>query len=229
MSIKKEAQARASAALSISYKCGECLHHQVHPHPSMKSVCIKQGVKKFAVAPSCFTPDVTQLTQNTDQFVQVASILSDMTTGQKRVMFALLNQKPIKRRAFSRDLKWGTKVFFRAMGQDYFSNYLSGYVMGLTSSGELIIAGSPEQKTVGKSYIAYMTDDDNIMTWTEWRVKKQELKQANRIHDPSLKSLPKQDILADPVTIDSAPDSWHDKREKARKLRRSDELTFTVS
>ncbi len=229
MSIKKEAQSKASAALSTAYKCGECLHHKVHAHPAMKGVCVNLGIKKFAIAPACFTPDVTQLTQNTDQFVQVAALLHDMSKEQKRVMFALLNQRTIKRRAFTRDLKWGTKVFFRAMGKDYFSNYLSGYVMGLTSSGELIIAGSPEQQTVGRSYIAYMTDDDNIMTWTEWKIKKQELKTANRIHDPSLREMPKQDIAADPVTIDSAPDSWHDKREKVRKARRNEELTFVVS
>lgn len=229
MSLKKEAPARASAALNNAYKCGECLHHQVHTHPSMKNVCIKNGVKKFAIAPPCFTPDVTQLTSNTDTFVQVASILHDMTTPQKRVMFALLNQKPIKRRAFSRDLKWGMKVYFLAMGKDYFSNYLSGYVMGLTSSGELIIAGSPEQQVVGRSYIAYMTDDDNIMTPTEWKAKKAELRTANRIHDPSVRMMPKQDIAADPVTIDSAPDSWHDKREKVRKARRSDDLTIKIT
>lgn len=215
-------------SLDVVFKCGECLHHRVNPHPSKKALCIKEGVRPFAVAPKCFTPDVTQLSQNSDTFVQLALILSEYTPKQQRILFGVLRQRPIKKRRFSRELPFASKVYFLALGADYFSNYLSGYVMGLTSGGDLIITGSPEQNTRGRTYMAYMTDDDNLLTAKEWRIKKKELRDAGRIHDPALKTLPKLDITVDPVTIDSAPDSWHDKQAK-RVARRSDDLVMKIS
>lgn len=230
MSIKKESLGNISAkSLEEAYRCGECLHYKKHAHPSMKEICIKRGIRTFAVAPKCFTPDVTQIANNSDTFVQLAAVLSDYTPKQKRIWLALLRQKPIKSKTFRKDMPFGTKIYFHGMGKDYISNYLSGYVMGQTSSGELIITGSPDQNTRGRSYMAYMSDTDSLMTSKEWKAKKAELKGAGRIMDPQSKIIPKGTPAAtEPLTIDNAPASWHDKQEK-KKRRRSDDLVITIS
>ena len=218
MSIKKEITGNLSpVSLSESYRCGECLHLKKHAHPMFKETCANRGIKAVAVAPKCFTPDVSRIADNSDSFVQLASLVANYTHSQKRILIAMLKQKPIAKKRFSRSLSFGTKVFFLGMGADYISNYLSGYVMGMTSSGELIITGSPEQNTRGKSYMAYMTDDDNLMTAAEWKKKRQALRDAGRLYDPKMKTLPKQDDAGEAPTIDNAPKEWRDKKEKQRR------------
>jgi hypothetical protein len=219
--IKKENLGNLSAAsLAESYKCSECLHHKKHAHPQFQTVCTERGIKGIAVAPKCFTPDVSIIASNSDQFVQLATLISEYTPRQRRILIALMKQKPISKRRFTRQLAFGTKVFFLAMGKDYMSNYLSGYVMGLTSTGELIITGSPDQNSRGKSYMAYMTDDDNLMTPTEWKKKKEELRARNRVYDPGMRELPKRQDVEDAPTIDNAPKEWYSKQEKLAKKRR---------
>jgi hypothetical protein len=227
MTIKKDNLGNlSSASLSEAYKCSECLHHKKHAHPAFKTVCNERGIKGIAVAPKCFTPDVSIIASNSDQFVQLAMLQAGYTTRQKRILIALLKAKPISKKRFTRPLGFGTKVFFLGMGGDYLSNYLAGYVAGLTSSGELIVTGSPDQNSRGRSYMAYMTDDDNIMTPSEWKKKKEELRLKGRIFDPKTKELPRQ--TEEVPTIDSAPKEWFDKREKVQKKRGIKDLTEMV-
>ena len=228
MVLKKDTLGNISSkSLEEAFKCGECLHHQKHAHPSMQEVCHKKGIKAFAVAPKCFTPDVTQIANNSDTFVQLAAIFSEYTPKQKRILLAVLRQKKSKQ---FRDLSFGIKVYFHGLGKDYISNYLSGYVMGTTSSGELIITGSPDKNTRGRSYMAYMHDADSLMTARQWKVKKAELKAAGRILDPNSRIIPKTSTAVnEPVTIDSAPAAWHDKEEKKQKRRRTDDLVMVIS
>jgi hypothetical protein len=232
MAIKKDNLGNLSpVSLTEAYKCGECLHHSKHANPQFKSVCKELGVKGVALAPKCFTPDVSIIASNSDSFVQLAALVDGYTSRQKRILIAVMKQKPISKKKFSRVLAFGTKVYFRGIGADYISNYLAGFVVGLTASGELIITGSPEQNTRGRSYMAYMTDDDNLMTPIEWKRKKAELKAAGRIYDPKTKELPRQDETPEPMTIDNAPSAWYDKQEKKRKkgMRDLTEMVLDVS
>lgn len=231
MTIKKDNLGNlSSASLSEAYKCSECLHHAKHAHPMFKSVCKERGIKGIALAPKCFTPDVSIIASNSDQFVQLTALQDGYTPRQKRILIAMLKAKPISKKRFSRPMSFGTKVFFLGMGADYISNYLAGYVAGMTSSGELIITGSPDQNSRGRSYMAYMTDDDNLMTPTEWKRKKEDLKTKGRVYDPKTKELPRQN--EEVPTIDSAPTEWYDKREKKQKkkgVRDLTEMVFDVS
>lgn len=232
MTIKKENLGNLSAvSLSETYKCSECLHHSKHAHPMFKSVCKERGIKGVALAPTCFTPDVSIIASNSDAFVQLATLVGEYTPRQRRILIALMKAKPISKKKFSRQLAFGTKVFFLGIGGDYISNYLSGYVVGLTSSGELIITGSPDRNTRGKSYMAYMTDDDNLLTPVEWKKKKTELKSKGRIYDPKTKELPRQTDAEQVPTIDNAPTAWYDKQEKKKKKGVKDltDMVFNVS
>lgn len=223
MSLVKDTQAKS---LDVAFKCGECLHHKQHAHPSYKKICESLGVRGTKIAPPCFTPDVTQLAGNTDVFVQLASMLQDFKPKQKRVLYALLRMPQKK---FKKDFPLGTKVYFHGLGGDYISNYLSGFVYGTTSSGELIISGSPDVKTRGKSYLAYMSDDQELMTFKEWKAKRKQLELEGKIHDPKAIIMPRDSLLGqEPITIDNAPNEWHTKQEKKKKKKGIQDLTMTI-
>lgn len=227
MTLKKDTVNNLSSlSLKEAYRCGECLHFKKHTHPSFETICSKRGIRHFATAPKCFTPDVTQVASNSDTFVQLASLFADYTPSQKRIMIGIL-KAPMKK--FKRDLPFGTKVYFLAMGKDYVSNYLSGFVMGVTSSGELIITGSPDKNTRGSSYFAYMPDGEFLMTFKEWKAKRKQLEAENKIIDPNSQILPKGTTVGvEPMTIDSAPDAWYDRQEKKKKATGPKDLTMKI-
>lgn len=224
--LKKDTLGKVSSkSLEESFKCGECLHHSKHPHSAKGDVCSKLGIRAVGIAPKCFTPDFTQLLGNSDQFVMVAALFSIYTSKQKRILLGMLRSKSTKKH-----LDFGTKVYFRALGKDYLSNYLSGYVMGYTSSGELVISGSPEQKTRGKSFIFYMNDTESLLTHSEWKLKKRQLKEAGKILDPNSTIKIKKIDDYEPPTVDNAPKEWQDKQGKKKKKKKGvQSLNFKIT
>jgi len=219
--------ANKAASSDVTYKCGDCLHYEKHQHLQKSGLCKNLGVRTFAIAPRCFSPDITQIAGNSETFAQVAMLYSDYTPKQRRILLAVLKQPQKK---FKRELPFGTRVFFHGLGKDYISNYMSGYVAGTTSSGELIVTGSPDRNARGRMYFAYMNDAENLMTFKEWKVKRNELKEAGRVQDPQSMIIPKGSVLPElPVTIDSAPDAWYSKQEKTKKKRGVQELVIKIS
>jgi len=193
----------------------------------MQTICKLKGIRTFALAPKCFTPDITQIAGNSDSFAAIAMLFAEYTPRQKRILIGVLKQPQKK---FKRELPFGTRVYFHGLGKDYISNYMSGMVAGTTSSGQLIITGSPDRNTRGRSYFAYMNDSDELMTAREWKVKKAELKAAGKILDPQSLVLPKGSPAPnEPVTIDSAPDAWYDRQEKTKKKRGIQDLVIKIS
>lgn len=224
--LKKDTLGTASKkSLGEAFKCGECLHFRQHPHTSHQTVCFKEGVRSFSPAPSCFTPDITQVATNSDQLVQLAALFAGYNVKQRRILLAMLRSKD----SAKKKLTFGTKVYFLSFGKDYISNYLSGYVWGYTSTNELMIGGSPDPKSRGKSYCMYCKDDSHLMNQAEWKVKRLALRQAGKVQDPTVKFKPKSAVADyEPPTLDNAPASWHDKKEISRRKTTS-ELTFVVS
>lgn len=223
--LKKDALGNASAkSLSEAFRCGECLHFKKHPHSTRQKVCSEEGVRAVGVAPKCFTPDVSQIAQNVDQFVQVISIFQTFNTKQQRILLGLLKSKKKK-------LPLGTKLYFK-IGRDYVSNYLCGYVAGYTSSGELMMMGSPE-KSRGQAFVSFLGKDaEGCLTWTQWKAKRSELRAENKIFDPSNRVIKKTSVKDDyePPSIDRAPKEWYSKL--AKKKRTSDvveQMSFNVS
>ncbi len=199
--IKKQ----TSASLQESMKCGECLHFKQTPHPSFEGVCNNLGVRSFAVAPKCFTPDYTKVITNIDEFLSMVTFFNSKTPQQKRIMLGMLRQQPSGRK-----LKMGTKLYINVRGRDYIDNYLCGYVVGYSSAGQLVLSGSSSRNTRGRTFFAYLRYDDNLLTHSEWKKKFAELKQKGRITDP--KSVAVRDITAsvqnddyEVPTIDTAP------------------------
>jgi hypothetical protein len=226
--LKKNVLGKASAkSLGEAFRCGECLHHKKHPHSSKQEVCSKLGIKAVGIAPSCFTPDITRIAKNADEFVHVVTLFQSFTFSERRVLLGLLRTKTRKTQ-----YPIGTKLYFK-VGKDYISNYLCGYVSGYTSSGEMMLMGNPNRSR-GQSFVSYLgADAEGLLTHKQWVEKRTELREMNKIHDPSNQVIKKTSIKDkwEPPTIDSAPREWHDKIEreqKKRSKRRLDTMEYMV-
>jgi hypothetical protein len=193
-------------------RCGDCLHHRSHAHSDKKTVCEREGVLPVAIAPlECFTPNASLLTGNVDQLTQLLAIFSAYDAKQRRALIELLKQEDI-----------GETFYFR-IGDDYISNYLRGIVVGRTSSGEIMLIGSPSEKTVGSAFVSYLMDSEGLLTHAEWEDKRFDLFGKNRVIDPKNTTI-KRTTVADnyiPPTIDMTPEMLEaaasDKKRKAKK------------
>jgi len=201
---------------AIQYRCGMCLHFNQNAHPAKGNgqVCSKLGIKAYNVAPRCFTPDVTKLVENNEDLAALALAFGSLTSQQKTIFVALLQTNRGKR-----PFPIGQKLYFRAVGGDYLQNYLTGFVMGYTSTRQIILSGSPENKTRGRLFLAYL-EEESVMSPTQWKKKRYELIKADRLIDPKkpLTKIKKIDIDYEPPTIDQAPKEWKDS-QKARRPR----------
>lgn len=196
-------------------RCGDCLHHRGHAHSEKKTVCEREGVLPVAIAPlECFTPNASLLTGNVDQLTQLLAIFSAYDAKQRRALIELLKQENI-----------GETFYFR-IGEDYISNYLRGIVVGRTSSGELMLIGSPSEKTVGSAFVSYLMDSEGLLTFSQWESKRAELFDKNRVIDPSNATI-KRTTVADnytPPTIDMTPEMLEAAAsEKKKKNKKEDE------
>lgn len=196
----------------VNFKCGECLHFKKHAHSSKPDLCSKQGVRHYAAAPACFTPDVTEITTNSDQFVQIVSMFNDFSRPQQRILLGMLRGKVKVPYAF------GQKLYFRALGKrDYLSNYLSGFVVGKTSSGDIILQGDPDKHRRGSLYTAILQPTTELLTLKQFKQRRQELKDAGKEMDPDqplIKLKRVVEIDYEPPTLDGAPASWFSKTKE---------------
>lgn len=222
--LKRDTLGKASArSLNEAFKCGECLHYKNHSHSSREKVCAEEGVKPFGIAPKCFTPNVTALAQNSDQFVQIATMFESFTPKQCRLLLAVLRGS----KNMNRKIKFGTKLYFK-IGKDYISNYVCGYAVAYTSSGELVLMGSPDVKTRGSSFTAYFKGNEGLLTHSEWLLKRKELIQKNLLFDPDNRIVKKSSVKDDyiPPTIDSNLQIQEGVKKKVRV--RKDTYEFQV-
>lgn len=216
-------------AMVDSYRCGDCLHFKAHRHSDHEKPCSEEGIKAGAVAPSCYTPDVTQLSGNSDQFVQFVTLFRNWNPSQRRIATALLRQKRKK-------YDPGQKFYF-CIGDQYISNYLVGYVAGYTSKGQLILIGSPDRQTRGSSFTMYMppdsVDSGSLLPFSEWKKVRASLRERGLVFDPANKVIKKSSVTDqyEPPSLDAVPE-WFlnkgDAEDKPRKRRRTDEISFNV-
>ncbi len=213
--LKKDGLKGAAEAVSTDVsRCGDCLHHRGHAHSEKKTVCEREGVLPVAIAPlECFTPNASLLTGNVDQLTQLLSIFATYDAKQRQALVELLKQRDI-----------GETFYFR-IGEDYISNYLRGIVVGRTSSGELMLIGSPSEKTVGSAFVSYLIDSEGLLNFAQWEVKRAELFDKNRVIDPSNTKI-KRSTVADnyvPPTIDMTPEMLEAAASEKKKKKKEDE------
>jgi hypothetical protein len=194
-------------------RCGDCLHHRGHAHAEKKTVCEREGVLPVAIAPECFTPNVSLLTGNVDQLVQLLSLFAAYDQKQRRVLVELLKQDNI------------AETFYFRIGDDYISNYLRGILVGRTSSGELMLIGSPSEKTTGSAFVSFLMDEEGLLNQAAWETKRAELFEKNRVIDPNNTTI-KRSSVADnyiPPTIDMTPEMLEAAASEKKKKKRKDD------
>lgn len=228
--IKKDGtKTQTKANLQEAFKCGDCLHFKQAPHRSNSSVCANEGVRSFAIAPKCYTPDYTKVISNTDEFMSIVTFFNSRTPQQRKILMGMLRQQPAGKK-----LRMGTKMFLNLRNRDYISNYVCGYVVGYTSGGELVLSGSPDSKTRGRSFFAYLRSDSSLLTSKEWKVKYADLKSRGRLQDPTAKGKKditdtvKEDAYEVP-TIDNSPREKEGKKGAEKINKRTSSLVQILS
>ncbi len=204
----------AKANLEEVFKCGDCLHHKQTPHRQNKRVCAEEGIRTFAVAPKCFTPDYTKVIGNTDEFMAAVTFYGSRTPQQRKILLGMLRQQPKGRK-----IAMGTRLYLNIRGREYIDNYVCGFAVGYTSGGDLVLCGDPDAKARGRVFFAYLRSESSLLTQKEWRAKYTDLKTRGRISDPSvtgkrdITDVVKEDTYEIP-TIDQAPKELVGRRSK---------------
>lgn len=213
--MKKKETPATKVNKAEAFRCGECLHFKNTPHRTHKAVCSKEGVRNFAEAPRCYTPDYTKVIGNIDEFTAIVTFFGSKTPQQKKILLGMLRTA-----SSGRKLKLGLKVYFNTRNREYISNYLSAFVVGYTSSGEIVLAGSPDRNKRGQVFFAYLTSDSSLMSEKSWRAQYDIMLRKGRLVDPKVKQLPgvtesiKEQTYEIP-TIDKAPKNLE--RDVAKK------------
>lgn len=172
--------ADASKQNQLTLRCGDCLHHKGSPHPAFGKPCSELGVKGYATAPTCYSPDVSIFRKSGPTvFAQLASILSTFTPQQCRILMGLL------RSAGSLE-KYGhsflDRVYFRS-GEDYLDNYYSGFILGVGYGGTLSLVGSSFFTAVRSPIIAHMLPE-SVFSAEIFQKRKKKLVKEGKLYAP---------------------------------------------
>jgi hypothetical protein len=206
------------AKSSIGLKCGDCLHWK--RNAKFEKPCANLGVKHFAVAPACYSPDPYILSaQSPDTLYRLGLLLTNFSAKEARVFMAILKQSGTLEKHYK--LKFGQPVFFR-IGNDFLSNYFRGFVLGIAEEGDaqVYVTSDLEKKQRKQPVIATLLRA-SVYTLSEWKKKKQQLLDDNRKQDPKplfavQKVKTKMDELYVPQSLDTAPADWFNKVETKR-------------
>lgn len=173
-------ETRTASTTNVIIKCGDCLHLNNSAHPSKGTVCKNLGIKKFANAPSCFTPNIHVFKSISSNAVsQLGQLISSMNGTQSRVLLGLLRQQSkLHRKGFS----FLSRIFFR-LGSGYLDSYYSGYVFGVAPQGEILIVGE-SYITNQTSYIVAQLDADSVLKEEEFRKIEADLLSKGRVYSP---------------------------------------------
>lgn len=194
-------------------RCGECLHFKGQVHANKGELCSKAGVRSGAAAPACFTPNFPEVLQDSSQLMSIMRLMQQFNPKQRRILATVLMAKPRKGVVF------GQKVYFLAVGKNYLSNYLSGYVVGNTSTGSIVVMGDPDTKSRGKVFLGLFDGWEDLYTPSKFKLVKEALKAKGRIEDPDaplMKSKKPITFDYEPPTIDSAFKKPSGKKKKGQ-------------
>lgn len=211
------------AKASIGLKCGDCLHFK--RNAKFEKPCSQLGVKHFANAPACYSPDPYILSaQSPDVLNRLGLLLANFSAKESRVLMSILKQTGTLEKHYK--LKFGQPVFFR-IGNDYLSNYFRGFVLAIAEDGDAqVYVTSDMEKKQRKQPVLATLIRTSVFTLSEWKKKKAQLLADKRTQDPKplftvQKIKTKMDELYVPQSLESAPADWFNKvdRPKASKKR----------
>jgi hypothetical protein len=195
-----------TSKFNVGLQCGDCAHFKGAPHPKFDAACSKRGVGSKMEAPLCFTPDVTAFrTAGKDVFPMVAGLLSILQPRQSRILMGLLKYAGTLEKA---GLSFLEVVYFShaSVTDSYLEDYVKGYALCLTRTGQVVLVGSDYLGGSSASMIAYL-DKGSVLRESVFLKRKEKLLDAGRVH--RLKTVKHKLPDADYVvpTIDDEPNA----------------------
>lgn len=209
------------AKATIGLKCGDCLHFK--RNAKFEKPCTQLGIKHFANAPACYSPDPYLLSdQAPDVLYRLGMLLNDFSAKQTRVFMSILKQTGALEKHYK--LKFGQPVFF-CIGKDYLSNYFRGFVLGISEEGDAqVYVTSDLEKKQRKQPVLATLLRSSVFTLSEWKKKKAKLVDDKRMQDPDplftvQKIKTKMDDYYVPPSLETAPADWFNKVESRPKVK----------
>lgn len=157
------------------------MHFKGSAHPAIGIPCNTNGVRPFATAPNCYTPDVYQLkSMSTETMVMLSSFVSTCKPAQAKILMGLLkNQAQLKKY----DLAFMQRVYF-AIGQgNFLTEYFAGYVMGVAPQEKLLIVGSQYWSNTRNAVVAQL-DRRSVIDREAFTKIVSRLKKAGKLAPP---------------------------------------------
>lgn len=142
------------------------------------------------------------------------SVFSAYSPKQRRILLALLKASG---KAKKKEHKFGTKVYIPIRNDGkYLSDWVSAYVLGYTPDGKIVISGSPERRSIGRSFTAYLYPD-SVFSAVDFAKKKKAMVAEGRINNPKIEKTKRiatvDDYEPQVPTMDTVPRSWFTKKD----------------
>lgn len=158
-------------------KCGDCLYYRKATHPGRTCSCANNGIGAYDIAPVCFFPDITKISNSINSFALLSSMFANFTNQQRRILLYLL-ENSVKVKG---SIPFGTKVYYHINDGTYLSDYLGAYVLGYSSDKKLILTGSPDRKSIGSSFLACLSPS-SVITYKQFQKVKNSLIKKDKIN-----------------------------------------------
>lgn len=199
---KKDASEITSKSNQLTLRCGDCLHFAGTAHPSFGQACKLMGVKTFATAPNCYSPNVILFRKaGPDTFATLASVIASFSPQQSRVLMGLLKSAgSLEKHGYT----FLQKVYFRC-GEDFLDNYFYGHVLGLGLNGTLAVVGASYFTATRSPLVAYLLPE-SVFSAEVFNKKKRKLQKYGLLYAPRKPHV--NDITADyePPTMETSPE-----------------------
>lgn len=215
----------------LTLRCGDCLHFKGSPHPAYGAPCHSLGIKPYAAAPSCYTPNVMLFrTAGADTFAVLAALLARMSPQQSRILMGLLKS------VGSLD-KYGytflEKVYFK-VGDDYLDNYFSGRILGVGLNGTIAVVGENYFHTAKSPLVAYVFPD-SLLSSEKFKKRKTQLEKQGLVYAPRKPHRNKVEGDYEPPTMETSPEllekmasKTFGKKTKPRVLKEGEALEVDI-
>jgi hypothetical protein len=216
---------KLAAGSNIFIKCGDCLHfaHSAHPAKGSKP-CKDLGVVRYANAPVCYTPNVHAMKSlSQDTFSQLAYIVSSFTASDARTMVGLLRQQARLQRAGFSFLE---KVYLR-VGLNFLGNYFSGYALGVSPTGEVLLVGT-NYLARSKSSVVAQVLATSLIREPDFEKIRQELTKLGKLQQPEDRRA-KVTVEYEPPTFDTSPETLDALARKVKPLKTKSIKTLEVN
>lgn len=228
MNLKPDLTAPTSRAKiageNVVLRCGECMHLKGSPHPSIGVPCIANGVRPFATAPNCYTPDVHQLKSfSTESLQMLSTFVTLCKPSQARVLMGLLkNQAQLGRF----DLSFLEKVYFALGRGEYLSEYFAGFALGVGPQNKILIVGSQYWGNARNAVVAQL-DRKSVLQRDAFTAVVKRLQAQGKLAPPRVNPPPYSSIEAskyEPPTIETAEELLESAASSNPRTKRKKEL-----